>query len=72
MTKTKVTIDTGTKKYISVDIAGHGKDDTNYDVMLTLKQLNKENFPSFNGNQLEWDAILNTASVKIENLGVMQ
>ena len=70
MTKTKVTIDTGTKKYVSVDVPGHGHTDEDYMPAKVLKQLQKENFSSFHGTDEEWQTILdNSEEIKIENIG---
>ena len=70
MTKTKITIDTGTKKYISVDTPGHGSSDEDYSVPKVFAQLDFSNFPSFHGTAEEWQDILdNSEEVKIENIG---
>ena len=73
MTKTKVTIKAADNKvYVSVEIAGYGKDDTNYSVAKVFGQLAAANFPSFNGTETEWTNILKTAqSTVVENLGTM-
>ena len=72
MTKTKVTVFTSAKTYISVDIPGKGRDDTNYNVREVLGQLDSSKFPSFSGTEQEWKIILKTAdNISIQNLGVM-
>lgn len=59
---------TTTKNYVSVNIEGRGKDDTNYDIGEVIHQLDSSNF---HGTEDEWQILLSTAEVKIENLGQM-
>ncbi len=66
---TKVTIKSGNKTYISVDIDGHGNLDNNYNIRKVFEQLSKENFPAFNGTTEEWEVIkAEVTQTKIENM----
>ena len=65
----RVTIKTSTRNYVSVDVQGNGKTDFDYDVASVFSQLQSANFPSFNGTEVEWQAILaNSEEVEVVNL----
>lgn len=70
MTLVKITVETATKKYVSVDLSGHGSDDTNFSVSATSNQILPENFPAFHGTDVEWTNILdNSTKITKTNLG---
>lgn len=73
MANIKITVDTGTIKYISNVVPGKGNSPENYNVSeALLAQKDHTNFPAFKGTAVEWRQILETASTTIENVGATQ
>ena len=70
MTLVKATIKSDNRVYVSIDIPGHGSDDTNFNSAKTVAQVKQENFPAFTGTTEEWEVLVsNSTEIRFERIG---